>query len=166
MQFFFFFSYLFQPILLRAHCPCCTWHNFWWLDETVSANRQWSYLHLTWRGYMNVTRGACMSKAPSSAKGAVLRDEGFDAEGYFQETTAELTVVEAVGWWERDPTHKSAASTLVKCHLGTTVYTKIIVNNSPFWHCHVSPRSKLPPPTASSNWLYCWSFYARVGVPG
>lgn len=38
-----------------------------------------------------------MLKAPSSAKEAVLRDEGFDAGGYFQETTAELTVVESVG---------------------------------------------------------------------
>lgn len=39
-------------------------------------------------------RGACMSKAPSSAKGAALEDDG---GGYFQETTAELTVVESVG---------------------------------------------------------------------
>lgn len=38
-----------------------------------------------------------MSKASSSAKGAALRDEGFDGGGYFQETTAELTVVETVG---------------------------------------------------------------------
>lgn len=60
--------------------------------------------------------------------------------------TINVTVVESVG----EPTHKSAAP----CWLNVTSVLPYTVNNYyqfPTCHCHISPHSKLPPPTAWST---------------
>lgn len=60
--------------------------------------------------------------------------------------TTNVTVGESVG----EPTHKSAAP----CWLNVTSVLPYTVNNYyqfPTCHCHISPHSKLPPPTAWST---------------